>query len=495
LSSQLKCNEQLKAEYIQQKTNKKYLTTDNEQRTTNEKDRVCTMRIKAAYLLILTISLLITTKAFSLQYTFQPRVSTSEEYTSNVFLSEDNEKDDYITTVSAGFTAAALGKTGELEISYDPAYSFYKDTDENNGWSHDAKLNGYTQLTKRTRFEIHDRFLRTQDPLRDEDFLELQDGSVEQEGDATVRKNRETYYRNTANARLSNQFGKEDSIYAGFTYGLLRNNDPTVEDNDYYSPNAGLNYWFGPKFGIETGANYTKAKFDQDNGFIGTPTADFDNYAGSIKFIGRTGTRFSIFAQHNQIYRDYESNNFNNLDYMVYAPSAGFTYVVKKGLNLRLGGGYFYQDVDGGDSNQGFFGNSQIDKIWASQRGSISLSALTGLDQNDFGAQNIGLERYAAVQGSALYKLTQTISWDLNGSYRYSDAVGNADRGANDDSGKNVQRYRVGSGFTIEPLKWMAIRLDYTFNKLNSDNNFDDYDEHRGLIKITLTPSQPYRSK
>ena len=118
---------------------------------------------------------------------------------------------------------------------------------------------------------------------------------------------------------------------------------------------------------------------------------------------------------------------------------------------------------------------------------------MTGLDQNDFGAQNIGLERYAAVQGSALYKFTRTISWDLNGSYRYSDAIGNADQGGNDDTGNNVQRYRIGSGFTIEPLKWMAIRLGYTFNKLNSDNEFDDYDEHRGLLKITLTPSQPYR--
>jgi len=434
-----------------------------------------------------------TSTAFSLQYTFQPRVSASEEYTSNVFLSEDHEKDDYITTVSAGFTAAALGKTGELEVSYDPGYHFYKNTDENNGWSHDAKLNGYSQLTKRTRFDIHDRFLRTQDPLRDEDFLTLEDGTVEQGGDATVRKNRETYYRNTADTRMSYQFGKDDRVYAGFVYGLLRNNDPTVEDNDYYSPHVGLDYWFGPKFGTETRANYTKAKFDQENDFIGTPTTDFDNYAGSIRFIARTGTRFSIFAEHDQIYRDYESNQFNNSDYLVYAPSAGFTYVVQKGLNLRLGGGYFYQDVKDGDSKQGFFGNSQIDKLWNWERGSISLTALTGLDQNDFGAQNIGLERFFAVQGSAMYKLTRTISWDVNGNYRYSDAVGNADQGANDDTGNNVRRYRVGSGFTIEPLKWMAIRLGYTFNKLDSDNNFNDYDEHRGLIKITLTPSQPLR--
>ena len=70
----------------------------------------------------------------------------------------------------------------------------------------------------------------------------------------------------------------------------------------------------------------------------------------------------------------------------------------------------------------------------------------------------------------------------------------NADQGSNDDTGKHVNRFRAGSGFTIEPLQWMAIRLSYTFNKVTSDNEADEYDEHRGLIQLTLTPSQPYRS-
>jgi hypothetical protein len=450
--------------------------------------------MKFKIIAIVFISVFICTQAaFSLQYTFQPRVSASEEYTSNVFLSNDNEEDDWITIVSAGFTAAALGKTGGLEVSYDPAYTKYQDFHENDTWRQDAKLHGWSDLGKRTRFEASDSFLRTEDPLGDEDILALRDNDVVQEGDTTTRKGRRTYYRNTARARLSHQFGKDDSVYAGFTYGLLRNDNSQEEDNDHYSPSIGLNYWFGPKFGFQSNATYTKADFDQDSDFIGEPSVDFQNYAGSIRFIGRTGERFSVFAQHNQIYRDFDDNDFDSNDYMVYAPSVGLTYVVEKGLNLRLGLGYFYQDVDNGDDNQGVFGNSQIDKIWDFQRGSITLTALTGLDQNNFGAENIGLERFAGVQGTALYKFTRTVSWDINGSYRYSDAVGNADQNANDDSGKNVHRYRVGSGFTIEPLQWMAIRLGYTFRKLNSDNEADEYDEHRGLLKITLTPSQPYR--
>jgi hypothetical protein len=437
--------------------------------------------------------LFMATSAFSLQYTFQPRVSVTQEYTSNVFLSSDNEEDDWITIGSVGFTAAALGKTGGLEVSYDPSYARYDEFDENDTWRHDAGLRFWSDLGRSTRFEVTDAFLRTEDPLGEEDILALRDGNVIQEGDPTIRTTRSTYYRNTANARLTHQFGREDSVYAGFTYGLRRSNDDQEEDNDYYSPSVGLNYWFGPKFGFESNAAYTKASFDQDSDFIGNGTDDFDNYAGMIRLIGRTGERFSVFAQHDQIYRDFDGDIDN--DYMVYAPSAGIAYLVEKGLNLRLGAGYFYVDVDNDENEQGIFGNGQIDKTWTSERALLTLSALTGLDQSNFGAENVGLEKFAGVQGSAVYRLTRTLSWDVNGSYRYSDVIGDADSGTAEGTGENVHRYRAGSGFIFEPLKWMAIRLSYNFNKVNSDNNDDEYDEHRGFIKVTLTPDKPYRTK
>jgi hypothetical protein len=420
-------------------------------------------------------------------------VSASETYTSNVFLAEDDEKDDFITIASVGFTAAALGKTGGLEVSYDPAYTKYVDFDENDTWRHDAKLHGWSDLGKRTRLDVWDTFLRTEDPLEEEEILALRDNDVTREGDPTVRKERKVFYRNTARTRLSYQFGQDDLFYAGFVYGLLRNNDDQEEDNDRYSPSVGLNYWFGPKFGFQSNAVYTRGQFDRDSRFVGDPTDDFNNYAGSVRFIRRTQTRFSAFVQYNQIYRDFDGDVDDSNDYLVYAPSAGFTYMVEKGLNLRLGAGYFYLQIDEDDDEQGIFLNSQIDKIWAFQRGSITLTGLTGLDQSNFGAQNVGFEKFGAIQGSAEYNLTRTLSWDINGRYRYSDVIGNTEQNPDDNTGKNVHRIRAGSGLTFNPLKWMAIRLSYSYNKLISDEETDEYEEHRGFLKITLTPSQPYR--
>ena len=147
--------------------------------------------------------------AFAVRWTFQPRMSATQEYTDNVFLSEDNEEDDWITTVSAGFRAEALAKNSELRVSYDPAYTFYNEFDENDGWRHKANLRGFSNLSKRLRFDIRNNFLRTQDPLDYEEILVLRDEDVVEEGDPSIRTGINTFYRNIARSRLTHQFGKE----------------------------------------------------------------------------------------------------------------------------------------------------------------------------------------------------------------------------------------------------------------------------------------------
>jgi len=451
------------------------------------------MKHKLIFLVAVFAVFSFTTSTSAFQATFTPRVSASEEYTSNVFLAEDNEKDDFITTVSAGFTAGLLGKNSGMEVSYDPSYQKFDDFDENDGWRHDARLRGWSDLTQRTRFDFSNAFLRAQEPLDEWEILALRDKEVEQEGDPTVRKGRRTYYRNRALARISNQFGKDDSIYARFFYSFLRNNDPQVQDNDRFSPTIGLNYWFGPKWGLQSNFTYTRGLFDRDKDYIGTGTDDFNNYAGMMRFTRRTKTRFAAFFQYNHVYRDFDGDVGNRNDYMVYAPSAGIQYMLEKELILRLGAVYYYQSIEDDDDNQGAAGTGQIDKTWKYRRGFIKLTGLTGLDQSNFGAQNIGLEQFATIQGGARYDFARTVFGDINGRYRYSDRIGDADEGDDDKTGQNVHRIRVGAGLTFVPLKWMRIRLGYSFNKLNSDEKGDEYDEHRGLLRVTLTPSKPYR--
>jgi hypothetical protein len=121
------------------------------------------------------------------------------------------------------------------------------------------------------------------------------------------------------------------------------------------------------------------------------------------------------------------------------------------------------------------------------------LTGLTGIQQSNFGSQNVGLERYAGIQGKARYDFLRNLSGDVSSRYRYSDRIGDADR--TDDTGNNVQRFNASAGLNWLPLKWMTIRLGYTFRKVNSDENTDEYDEHRGSLNVTLSPEKPFRTK
>ena len=171
--------------------------------------------------------------AFSAQFNFTPRSSVEVEYTDNVFLTKNNTENDFITTLSAGFTAQLLGRTSGLELSFDPGYVFYEDFTENDGWRLPASLRAWTDLTRATRLEFSNDFIRTEDPVA-RDRITAEGGRVEETGDTTVRSSRDPYYRNRARLNLSHRFGREDRVYAGFLYGLLRNDDDQVEDNDEY---------------------------------------------------------------------------------------------------------------------------------------------------------------------------------------------------------------------------------------------------------------------
>jgi hypothetical protein len=289
------------------------------------------MKNRYSFFFIITLltGLSILTSASAYQLNFTPRASTSLEYTDNLFLSEENKESELITVVSVGFTLALLERNRGLEISYDPAYAFYNDFDENDSLRHDAGLLAWSDLGKNTRLEFSNRFLLTEDPLGEDELII--DDQVIIPGDTTIRRSRNEYYSNTAILRLNHKFGLNDIVYAEFLHSILRNDDTGIEDNDRYQPALGLNYWFSNQYGLETRAEYTRGNFSQDREFQGTPTDNFDNWSGSLKFINMLTRNFSLFAQYDHAYRKYDGD-FDD-DYHLYSPSAGFQYNVSEDLS------------------------------------------------------------------------------------------------------------------------------------------------------------------
>ena len=139
------------------------------------------------------------------------------------------------------------------------------------------------------------------------------------------------------------------------------------------------------------------------------------------------------------------------------------------------------------------FLNAEISKTWDYKRGFINLTGLSGLTQNDFGAQNVGFQQFASIQGAANYDFTRRIVGDISAYYRYAHTPSQV-RGGEDVDELDTNQFQLRAGIRYEPTLWMAIRLGYEFNTYESSGgDSSDYTENRGLLTIILEPDQPWR--
>ena len=433
--------------------------------------------------LILVVSIVLTwgSAALAAQFLFTPRVSVTEEYNDNIDLDRKNKKDDFITTVTFGGTLELLGQMSGLRFSYDPGYSFYADNDEFDSWRHNLFASAWHNFSRATRLEAFNYFLYSKDPLDNRD-VENERGDIVVQGDDT-RRMRDTFYRNQATARLSHQFGPENSSFVQFTHGLYKYDDPTREDTQEFMPSAGVTYWFSTWTGMELGAEYTRGLYDEDT------SSDFNNYLGRLRLNQRISPRFGVFGEYKHIYRDFDDNDVvagEDLDYMVYAPSAGVFYKFDPTLTASLGAGWFYQQIEDGEDEQGPFLNADINKLWDYQRWNIRARLTSGIDSEDFSSNTRGFERFAQAELRGLYNFTRDFFGDCSLRYRYSDFI------ASDDDEVD-HRYTADAGLGYRVTRWMTLRLAYQFNKLDNFNGPDDYEQHRAYATITLQPDQPWR--
>ena len=442
--------------------------------------------------------------ALAAELNFTPRATVTEKFSDNIYLTNNDKKDDFITTPTVGFTAELPGQSTGLSLSYDGGYNFYAENDENDGWQHNALANFWHNFTRETRLDFNNAFLYTKDPSGNRDVVNQQ-GNVVAPGDYTAREGLNTYYRDYSTTRLTHQFGPENSTYAQFIYGFLKNNSDQYQDSQEISPSVGMTYWFSTWTGIELEGAYLRGLYSDGQGATnnqgGTEEDDFEDdfneVSGRVRLNQRLSQNFGIFEQYRQIYRNYDGNQAGqtqadtdgqqNLDYLVYAPSVGVFYQFDPTLTASLGVGYYYQQVQHGKDQQGPFPTAEINKLWDYQRWSVRTRGTAGIGSDDFSAQNEGFTRYAQTDIIGRYNFTRQFYGEASILYRYSDYINSAD-----DQVDHFISPRIGLGYEV--FRWMNVNLSYSYNKLVATNsNDDDYEENSVLLTVTLQPDQPWR--
>ena len=413
--------------------------------------------IPVLFLIFITVEV-----CFGYQTTFAPQLIITEEYTDNIDLTNNDQEDDYITTISTSFTISFFEREKGAEISYSPTYSFYQEHDDNNTLRHNADLLLWNQLSRNTRLEITNNFNYTEEAITEDQF--------------TIRSSREPHYTNTAGINLTSQFGPEDSISFDYSYGILENEDEDIEDNENHNGAIDLVFWpIENSMGVETGFTYTKGLYDiSDN---------VDYWTGRLRLLKRFSRHFDGFIQYTHLVMEYDGDTEN---YKLYEPSAGFNYTLTDNTFLSISGGYLTQDWEEQDDEERFNINGELNQTWLFQHGSINLSGSSGYDEELFGAENLGLDIYYQASGTATANPGRYYSIDIFGGFRKDEYL-NTDDDREDETGW------AGAGITAQPARWLNFRLEYNYRKVDSTINENEYIENRVFFRITLAPSSPIR--
>ena len=400
---------------------------------------------------------------------FTPRISISEEYSDNINLDPSDEKDDFITTIIPGFSLDIDAKSSGMTLTYDAGYSFYDEYDEYDGWRHSADGTAWTELSRRTRLEVTDTFLYTEDPEDDDDE------------DFTIRQDRNIYYTNAAGVSLTHQFGENDSLRLGYVYSILENDDETLEDNSRHTPSVTLTWWMVPnQWRIDTEVEYTRGEFSGSSE-VNDPSDDLDEWVGDIRLTRVMSRELEVFAGYTHTWLDYDGEE---VDYQVYEPSVGFNYTWGENATLSLSVGYFTQDRDDNEDESGVTINGDLGKTWRFRRSSIRLAGYSGYEQSSFGAENLGFDEYYGAQAMAEHEFSRRIIGDVFSSYR-------RDKYTDTDDDREDKTIRAGAGLTAQVTRWLSTRLGYTFTNVDSDEGEDEYTENSVILMFTLAPSSP----
>jgi hypothetical protein len=439
------------------------------------------MKPRHIFSVVVVLSLFLTPCAFSAQLNFRPEFTVTEEYNDNIFLTPDNEEDDFITRATLGGTLELLGRTAGLELTYLPSYEWYDDFSDFDGWTHDAFSRAWYNFTANTTLELRDAFIRTRGSLTDTDFLGVttDDPLVAPDIESDrLRRGRSEYYTNSTTLRLDHRFGAEDTVYAAFDYRLRRDVDAGLDENDIWEPSIGGTYWFTNFWGVETDMLYSNREYESET--------DRSEWYGRFRLNRRINRHLSAYTQYQHRIVDYDSNTSGDIDFDVYEPTVGASYQLDQNTRIDIGVGWYFQNLDRGDDEDGFIMDAEADKVWPFRRGLIGVTLLSGSDVDDEGVEDLGFHVYYEGTVRGEYNFTPRFIGTASTGYRWDDYP-------DSDPSRTDKTLFAAAGLEYQALRWMVVSVNYFFRDLSSDAATAEYTENRVLLGITLTPEQPFR--
>jgi hypothetical protein len=405
-------------------------------------------------------------------------------YTDNIDLDPKNEEEDFITTAGLTLSGQILGRTAGIELNYSPSYNKYENNEDYDSWRNEASLYTWKEIKRNTRLELRNTFLQTNDPQDESEAIDADDptqgSAIESD---TNRRTRNEYYTNVAAASITHQFGSDDSVYLTYAYSILRDEDvaagEVLNDKDISTPSIGLIYNFTVRWGLELDASYAITDYEDET------ENDRDELNGEVRFLHNFSRTLSGFISYQHTALEYDDQETDE-KYQIYRPAMGIKINFQDSAGITIDGGYYIQDFETSEDEEGFNIDSDIYKMWNYRSGYFGILGRSGYKIDDDGSEDNGLTIYYEGGVKAGYSFAPRLSSNIFCSYSYEDFP-------NETPGKVDKTLEAGAGLDWHALQWIVFGLSYKHTNVTSDDPTNEYKENRAMISIKMTPTSPYR--
>jgi hypothetical protein len=405
------------------------------------------------------------------RFEIKPYIFATEQYTSNVYLTKDNQRSDWITTLGPGLRMALNDPSFGVDFTGNFGYNWYANKTKDDYWSVDGTLGLRYNPTPQITFRVREYILRSENSVAPN---YAQGGQPAQPGNlAGTNQGNSPYLQNVVEPSVDWQFSRQGSL------GMLYRNNILINDNSsLYQNSLGntvspyVNYWFDPHNNIALDYSFSAGSYS--GGPNGVHSPDFTSQNPHGRYTYRFDAGMAVFADYAYVY---QNNNSPGINYNVNSPSLGIVYNFNPTLTATVQAGWFWMDPEQGTGQDGLVSNLSLTQ--KDRQTTYTLAFVSGYQQNLFSFDTQGFYKY--YQGSALisYSVTQRFNVGF---------VGTAGRNEYAFTDRKDWIYTVDATASYQLLKWLTISGRAGWQEDDSTPNAtNSYDEWH--VFLTLSAS------
>ena len=263
--------------------------------------------------------------------TFQPSILLREAYDDNIYLTADNEKDDFITTVIPRINLGYQGNRLDLSLDYGAAFSFYaKNSRENEVRQSGSLASRLTISRDRFFLKLDDTYVRTQVDQRRSTSGDSSTTSLVNSTDVNTLR---------VNPYLQLPLTSRTTYNLGYTYENISYWNGVGDDTQNHILATGISSQLSEK--IVASLNYSY-RFHRP-----TQSDDYDMQNVSAGLTYQVSPKLSLSGTVGQVYFNYSDPAISDSSSLVWSAKGDY----KLTENLSLNGGYavgFSDSVDQG---------------------------------------------------------------------------------------------------------------------------------------------------